>query len=182
MPAIPRTQLRRTLVALLVGTLVGCLGLASPAAAAQTDEQKQIVETLERWGLMGAWSLDCSQPPSSDNGYLAYGVQDGVAVHTRDFGDAQDENEVQEATLKPDGSIEIVVHFEGFDQTRKYVMIRKNDQIRAWSNTLADNTGATIAEGKFVTGGGETPWQSQCPMEVVPDGGQNAMEPPEPRK
>ena len=152
------------------------LGLAAPSAA-QTDGQKKVVETLEKWGLIGSWSLDCSQPPSSANGYLGYAVQDGVAVHTRDFGDAQDENEVQQVTVNQDGSIEVVVHFEGFDQTRKYVMVKQEGKIRAFANSLADNSGVTIKDGKFVANGQETPWQTQCPMEFAPDTGQSGAEP-----
>lgn len=152
-------------------------GLSCPASAQPTEAQTKVIETLESWGLMGSWSLDCSKPPSGENGYLGYAVQDGVAVHTRDFGDAQDENEVQSATVRPDGSIEIVVHFEGFDQTRKYVMIKKDGRVRAWANSLADNSGATIQDGKFTANGEETAWQAQCPMENAPDGAGIAAEP-----
>ncbi|MDX2202616.1 MAG: hypothetical protein NW223_07695 [Hyphomicrobiaceae bacterium] len=168
-------RLRRTLATSLL-----LLGLAAPAAA-QTDAQRKTIETLERWGLMGAWSLDCSRPPSSSNGYLAYSVQDGVAVHIRDFGDAQDENEVQQASVRADGGLEVVVHFEGFDQTRRYVMVKADGRVRAWANSLADGTGASIKDGKFVADGSETPWQTQCPMEAVPESGQAAGEPATPR-
>ncbi len=143
-------------------------------AAGETDAQKKVVKNLEAWGLIGAWSLDCSKPPSSDNGYLAYSVQDGVAVHTRDFGDAQDENEVQEASVRADGNLEVVIHFEGFDQTRRFVMEKADGRVRAVSNSLADNTGHTIKDGKFVANGADAPWQSQCPMEVAPDTGTSA--------
>jgi len=51
-----------------------------------------VAETARAWGLIGAWSLDCSVAPDRGQGaVLAYEIASGDrVVHRRDFGDASD--------------------------------------------------------------------------------------------
>ena len=138
--------------------LAACVALAHGAAA------QSVADTVSKWGLIGTWSLDCSKPASSANGYLTYVVRGaGKVAHERNFGDRRDTNDVQQARTGIGGTLDLVVHFPGLNQTRKYTMMMASDRrIRALANSRIDGTEQTIKDGKFTSGGATTPWQSRC--------------------
>ena len=137
--------------------LVASIGLADAAAA------QPVVDAATRWGLIGTWALDCSKPASSSNGYLIYVVRAGKVVHERDFGDRRDSNDVQQARTGIGGTLDLVVHFPGLNQTRKYTMLMASDRrIRALSNSRIDGADQTIKDGKFTSNSATTPWQTRC--------------------
>lgn len=150
----------RALVATLLAVMA--LSISGTTVRAETEAQKRTAATAAGWGLVAIWRIDCRSPASRNNGSLGYAIRNGVLMHERDFGDARDTQEVLQANLQTNGRLELVVHFPGFQQTRKYVMIKNGKQIRAVSNSLADGTSPTIRDGKFVHNGAETPWQQQC--------------------
>lgn len=146
-------------------------------STAQTAEQRQVTETLSNWGLIGDWSLDCSQPPSRNNGYLNYVVQGGVAMHVRYFGDSSDSHEVLGGRLVENGGLELTVRFRFRDgeQTRRYVVIKQGrQQIRAISNINVATGDASIRNGRFVHNNAETPWQKRCSGSQPPAAGGSA--------
>jgi hypothetical protein len=138
--------------------LAACIAQAHGAAA------QSVADAATRWGLIGTWSLDCSKPASSANGYLTYVVRGaGKVAHERDFGDRRDTNDVQQAKTGVGGALDLVVHFPALNQTRKYTMMMASDRrIRALANSRIDGTEQTIKDGKFTSGGATTPWQSRC--------------------
>jgi hypothetical protein len=148
------TRFLRSLALVLVA-------LAAPIHAA---EAQSITETLSRWGLIGTWALDCGKPASSSNGYLSYAIRRaGQVSHERDFGDRQDVNEVQQARTGLGGALELVVHFPGLSQTRKFTVLMGVDgRIRTMANSKVDGTEPTIKDGKFPASGGDSPWQVRC--------------------
>jgi len=136
---------------------LGLIAVAHPAAA------QSIADTASRWGLIGTWALDCSQPASGSNGYLVYIARGAKVSHERNFGDRRDVNDVREAKAAADGGLELVVHFPGLQQTRRFILIKGPDgRIRATSNSKADGTEPTILDGRFTANGNPTPWQVRC--------------------
>lgn len=132
-------------------------------ATFDTASAQTIAETASRWGLLGSWKLDCSQPTSRSNGDLRYVVRGGKLYHDRDFGDAKDSSAVMSATRKADGSIEIVVSFASLSQTRQFSFRKGSDgRIRAISNRNVDTNEYSIKDGKFTANGNDAPWQSRC--------------------
>jgi hypothetical protein len=121
------------------------------------------VEAASKWGLLGTWKINCSQPTSRSNGDLGYVVRGGKLYHDRDFGDAKDSSAVMSATRKDDGSIEIVVNFVSLSQTREFSFRKGSDgRIRAISNRNVDTNEYSIKDGKFTANGNDPPWQSRC--------------------
>ena len=135
-------------------------GIVLPEAAGA----QSVADAATRWGLIGTWSLDCTKPASSSNGYLVYAVRPaGKAVHERDFGDRRDSNDVQQARTGVGGTLDLVVHFPALNQTRKFTMLMGPDRrIRALANSRIDGTDQTIKDGKFTANGATTPWQPRC--------------------
>jgi hypothetical protein len=129
-----------------------------PAANAQT-----VGNTMERWGMFGTWSTDCSRPPD-EVGRTAYVLTPtGKVVHYRDFKNAQDSREVLMTALIPDGRLEIFVDFGETGGLRRWVMLKGPDgRIRSVENARIDGTQITVSNGRFLHNGAETPWQSRC--------------------
>jgi hypothetical protein len=146
-----------------VAALVISLMLTAPGFA------ETIAETAKQWGLIGAWSLNCSLPPDHANGtVLSYEIGDGDRlIHRRDFGDSQDEGEVLSATVSDDGVLNLRVYFPSVKQTREYGMKHLPDgSIRAVYNR-DDKNHYSIRDGKFTANGKPTAAQHRCEQPPV---------------
>ena len=123
-----------------------------------------VAETARAWGLIGAWSLDCSLAPDRGKGaVLAYEIAAGDrVVHRRNFGDASDESEVITADVSGDGMLNLRVFFPKLKQTREYGFAMQPDgTMRAMYNRNQNNQ-YTIRDGKFTANGKPTPPQHKC--------------------
>jgi hypothetical protein len=129
----------------------------APPASAQG-----VADTLERWGLLGTWAIDCTRPPSRTNVHLSYVKSgQGSVRHGRDFGKYRDSREVLAATDTLDGMIEVVAEFSL--GARRWSFRKGPDgRIRVMSNSRADGTNVTVKDGRFVMGGKATPWLRRC--------------------
>ena len=123
-----------------------------------------VAETARAWGLIGAWSLDCSVAPDRGEGaVLAYEIASGDrVVHRRNFGDASDASEVVAAKVSGDGMLNLRVFFPKLKQTREYGFAMQPDgTMRAMYNRNR-NGEYTIRNGKFTANGNPTPSQHKC--------------------
>ena len=80
-----------------------------------------LAETVEQWGLLGSWAVDCAVSPDRDKGaLLTYEIRkDGRVMYGRNFGDAKDENEVVSAMVNAEGLLNVMVYFPSLQQTRE---------------------------------------------------------------
>ena len=123
-----------------------------------------VAEAARAWGLIGAWSLDCSAAPDrGDGAVLAYQIASGDrVVHRRNFGDTKDESEVVSAEVSEDGMLNLRVFFPSLKQTREYGLIKQSDgTIRAMYNRNQKDE-YSIKDGKFTANGNPTPSQHKC--------------------
>jgi hypothetical protein len=130
-----------------------------PAASADT-----VAQTVQKWGLIGPWSLDCSLKPDRDRGtVLDYEVVgDSRVVHRRDFGGMTDESDVVTAEISADGMLNLRVFFPNLKQTREYgLMMQPDGTLRAIYNRNQKNE-YSIKDGKFTADGNPTPPQHKC--------------------
>jgi hypothetical protein len=97
-----RGQFNRLSLAILF-----CLTLTIGASA------ETVAQTAQQWGLIGAWSLDCSLKPARNKGtVLDYQIAGGDrVVYRRNFGDKSDESEVVTAEVSADGMLNLRVFF-----------------------------------------------------------------------
>ncbi len=61
-------------------------------ALASLARAETLAATVEQWGLLGSWAVDCAVRPDRDTGaLLTYEIQkDGRVMYRRNFGDAKD--------------------------------------------------------------------------------------------
>lgn len=151
---------------IVVALLILC---AAPVFAQSPQSIKRpgtVAETLERWGLIGTWSVDCSRPAGANHIDIRYVVWMGGKVMTeRDFADPKrnDSNEVTGATVNADGSLTLVVDFKSLGgQIRTFALTRdRPNRIRAVWNHGPDGV-YSVKDGRFAANGNETPWQYKC--------------------
>jgi hypothetical protein len=133
--------------------------LLGPIARAET-----IAETVTNWGLIGAWSLDCSLPKDRGKGTLLIyeTTADGGVIHIRDFGDAREENKVLSADVSKDGMLNLRVSFPKLKQTNELGFMKLGDGgLRAMYNR-DDRHHYIIRNGKFTFDGKPAPTQHKC--------------------
>ena len=131
----------------------------APLAHAET-----LAATVEQWGLLGSWAVDCAVRPDRDKGaLLTYEVRkDGRVMYARNFGDAKDENEVVSATVDAEGLLNLMVYFPSLRQTREFgLMLSQDGSLRAIYNR-SERGEYTIRDGKYVKTGAPTPLQQRC--------------------
>ena len=123
-----------------------------------------VAQTVQKWGLIGPWSLDCSLRPDRNRGtVLDYEiVPDDRVVHRRNFGDQTDESEVVTAEVSGDGMLNLRVFFPSLKQTREYgLMMQPDGTMRAIYNRDQKEE-YSIKDGKFTANGSPTPPQHKC--------------------
>ena len=145
--------LSRWITAALLWVAFTCLAHAESLAA-----------TVEQWGLLGSWSVDCALPPDRDKGaLLTYEIsKDGRVMYRRNFGEAKDESEVVSATVNAEGLLNLMVFFPSLHQTREFgLLLSKDGGVRAIYNR-SERGEYTIKDGRYVKTGAPTPPQRRC--------------------
>ena len=123
-----------------------------------------LAATVEQWGLLGSWSVDCALPPDRDKGMvLTYEIKpDGRVMYRRNFGEAKDDSEVVSATVNAEGLLNLMVFFPSLHQTREFgLLLSKDGGLRAIYNR-SERGEYTIRDGKYVKTGAPTPPQQRC--------------------
>ncbi|MCK1387073.1 hypothetical protein [Bradyrhizobium sp. 21] len=131
----------------------------APAAGAET-----LAATVEQWGLLGSWAVDCAARPDRDKGaVLTYEIRnDGRVMYRRNFGEAKDENEVVSVTVGTEGLLNVMVYFPSLHQTREFgLLLSKQGSLRAIYNR-SERGEYTIRDGKYVATGAPTLSQQRC--------------------
>ena len=133
-------------------------------AFACTASAETLAATVQQWGLLGSWAVDCAARPDRDKGaLLTYEIRkDGRVMYRRNFGDAKDENEVVSATVNAEGLLDVMVFFPALHQTREFgLLLLKDGSLRAIYNR-SERGEYTIRDGKYVATGAPTPAQQRC--------------------
>ncbi|TCU78495.1 hypothetical protein EDE08_101275 [Bradyrhizobium sp. R2.2-H] len=133
-------------------------------AFTSTAGAETLAATVEQWGLLGSWAVDCAARPDRDKGaLLTYEIRkDGRVMYRRNFGEAKDENEVVSATVSAEGLLDVMVFFPALHQTREFgLLLQKDGSLRAIYNR-SERGEYTIKDGKYVATGAPTPAQQRC--------------------
>ncbi|MCP3391464.1 hypothetical protein NLM27_22000 [Bradyrhizobium sp. CCGB12] len=133
-------------------------------ALAPTARAETLAATVEQWGLLGSWAVDCAARPDRDKGaLLTYEIRkDGRVMYQRNFGDVRDENEVVSAMINDEGLLDVMVFFPSLHQTREFgLLLQKDGSLRAIYNR-SERGEYTIRDGKYIATGAPTPAQQRC--------------------
>jgi hypothetical protein len=134
--------------------------LAPRPAAAQSPAQ-----VATTWDLLGAWSSDCSIPPSRLHTWLSYVVRDDKLFYEQNYGDGRSSNEIVSARIRPNGDIEIVMMFTAVSppQTRLNVNSRgPNSRFRTIESKDVNTGEYSIRDGLVSHNNQPSKWLSRC--------------------
>ena len=132
-------------------------------AAPGVSRAQTAAEEAARWGLLGAWKIDCAAPTSVENGELSYVVREGALFLDRRLGEAADSNPVLSAQPVRDGAIDLRVEFPSLHQTREFVLAKgSGNRARTISNRNVETNDYSIRHGRIVGSSRPTPWQTRC--------------------
>ena len=123
-----------------------------------------LAATVEQWGLLGSWAVDCAARPDRDKcALLTYEIRgDARVMYRRNFGDTKDENEIVSATVNAEGLLNLMVYFPSLHQTREFgLLLAKDGSLRAIYNRN-ERGEYTIKDGKYVKSGTPTLPQQRC--------------------
>ena len=138
------------------------LSLASGPARAET-----VAATMTKWGLIGAWSVDCGAAAGQGTAAkLRYAAKpDGSVFHYRNFGDDKSSDKVKSARITPEDWLELKIFFRGVaagEQDRTFALKRiRTGVIQAMYNYNAKGE-YSVKEGKFTSNGKDAPLQHKC--------------------
>jgi hypothetical protein len=146
------------------------LAAALTLAGINAANAESIADTVSKFGLIGTWATDCSQPASSSN-YLAVYAIKGTDV-SRTYYDAPDHvynkyKIVGAALQAPD----MLAYTQVWDldgkpanvagDRVKILINMANGKFQIVSSQGSDNS-FFVKDRKFPGSGAESPWQSKC--------------------
>jgi hypothetical protein len=122
---------------------------------------------MTKWGLMGAWSVDCGA--AAGNGTAAklryVAKPDGSVIHYRNFGDSTSGDKVKAARLTPEDWLELKIFFRGIavgDQDRTFALKRIRTGVVQAMYNHNDKGKYSVKDGKFTSNGKDAPLQHRC--------------------
>ena len=143
----------------MIAGLVLVLAACPPALA------QSIAQIATDWGLLGSFSMNCSEPRSRQNVWILYVVRDGRLYYEQEYGDSGASNEVASARVRPDGNIEIVLNFTSVSppQTRVNVNTKgPNGSLRTLISKNANTDEYSIRDGVLTASGRPSNWVNRC--------------------
>jgi hypothetical protein len=142
--------------------LVIFLAVASGSARAET-----VAATMTKWGLIGAWSVDCDAAAGKGTAAkLRYVAKpDGSVLHYRNFGDDSSSDKIKSARITSEDWLELKIFFKEVavrEQDRTFTFKRiRTGVVQAMYNYNAKGE-YSVKDGKFTSNGKEAPLQHRC--------------------
>ncbi len=160
MPSTPAKNAGASVIAARLLALCIFTVLALPQAAFG----QSAADTIRTWGLLGTWATDCARPVSKENYRYTYAVRNGRAFHDRNWGEGRDSMPIRAATIKPDGSLVVVLYLEWLSHSREVVEVKSADgnRTRTLSNRNLKTGEYSVRDGKFMHNGEPTEWIDRC--------------------
>ena len=132
--------------------MLAVLELLLPVQAALAETP---AEAARRWGLIGTWRFNCNAPPDKIDVVLVYAVRNNRLYHDRNWGSGTDSSAITNATIRPDGAIDLLINFTSLSQTRQNILKKMPDgRVLTLVSRNVDNDQHTIKDGK-VAGSGQ---------------------------
>ena len=134
---------------------------------ATSARAETVAATMSKWGLIGAWSVDCAAAAGKGTAAkLRYVAKpDGSVFHYRNFGDDSSSDKVKAARITPEDWLELKIFFREIavgQQDRTFALKRiQTGVVQAMYNYNA-NGEYSVKDGRFTSNGNEAPLQHKC--------------------
>jgi hypothetical protein len=144
----------------LVASLLAPCMVGLPASA----QAQSVADIFLKLDLIGTWSVDCARPASRENPhYVVERPQFAGPVQRQTvIGQTSTASTIDVAYELPSNEL-LVSLVEGGDQSRRVKSVWRIERNRVRVLLFVPNDGrASIAGGKLVSSGAETPWINRC--------------------
>jgi hypothetical protein len=143
-----------------IGILIAALAIALPALAAENPSLKQ---AMTKFGLIGEWAAQCSQPPSKDNARTHWSARSETKGELlTDFGDGHTMTyDINSGELVGADRIRLRLVNNQQSTPLELIIEKRNGHVRTLSSLRGDGS-ALIKDGKFVSSGADTVAQERC--------------------
>ncbi len=136
------------------------LGMMAPATASYAQSPAQAATS---WGLIGTWRFTCGAPPDRIDSILVFVVRGGRLYHDRNWGEGTDSSVIPSATIRPDGTLDLLISFTSLSQTRENLLKKMPDgRVLVINSRNVDNDQYTIKDGKAVSSGEPMTLLTRC--------------------
>jgi hypothetical protein len=119
---------------------------------------------VTKWGLIGTWAPNCSQPPKSGNAYVGYETTaSGGIVNKRDFGEGvRDALDVSYAAVSADHLLNLRSYVPSVPETGEYGLKKLSaTTYRAWYHRN-EKQEYSIKDGIITANGKPSMVQHKC--------------------
>jgi hypothetical protein len=140
--------------------LLAVLALIPPVQATLAETP---AEAGRRWGLIGTWRFNCNATPDKVDVVLIFAVRNNRLYHDRNWGSGTDSSAITNATIRPDGAIDLLINFTSLSQTRQNILKKMPDgRVLTVVSRNVDNDEHTIKDGKVVGSGQPMALLTRC--------------------
>ena len=139
------------------------LAVMAAVLPVQTAIAETPAEAARRWGLIGTWRYNCNAPPNRNDVALTYAVRGNGLYHDRNWGSGTDSSLISSATIRPDGTLDLMIEFTSLSQKRENVVRKTSDGKMATvmsRNAITDEY--LIKNGKFIADDGPIAAATRC--------------------
>jgi hypothetical protein len=133
-------------------------------AAPGVADESPVPGTLQKFGVLGTWAIDCGQPASPENEYSIYAVSpSGEATLAYARGAPYRDIVYQVRTAAPMGDARLALRVLGLPGrfSVDLVLVKEGDTIRVWSSHTPDGR-MLVMDGVITGNGKQSPRFKRC--------------------
>ena len=144
-----------------ISLLAGALALMPSLANAQSTR-----DVLRDFGLLGTWATNCAEPAGKYNFWTVYaGMTNGnvkrTYYNTPDREKAYNEYIITRAIRLPASQLSYSQQGVANKDRIDVILLKEGNRYKIWSS-VRQNGEVLVKEGKFASGGEDSPWQTKC--------------------
>jgi hypothetical protein len=139
-----------------------CIVVALYVMAAAAAQAASLQALFERYGMVGTWAFNCSQPASEQNPYIFYRVVDPEHVARDTQNSPTNRINVSVAEFLVESNPNEVVIVVKTEQGRTNLTVRLDRKRMRTFQSTRDSGEKVIVNGRFTANDAETLWYSKC--------------------
>jgi hypothetical protein len=122
-------------------------------------------DALIEFGLLGAWAIDCTKPPSRANMHVTFAIRNGLPTRTVRINGVFETMEMRELRVLAPDRLTYYLHGPTKESSFNMMVAKIGEEIRSHETVRADGL-AIIKNGKFVASGEPTRMFQRCSHQV----------------